>query len=91
MPQAAMHTTHLLYLHGFRSSPASAKARATAATVAQRHPGVTWFCPALPPSPRQAMDEVLQAIAAWPATFSSGLAMTKCWRSRLQHALRAHL
>ena len=68
MQLAAMHTTHLLYLHGFRSSPASAKARATAAAVAQRHPDVTWFCPALPPSPRQVMDEVLQAIAAWPPT-----------------------
>ena len=29
----AMPTTHLLYLHGFRSSPASTKARMTAAAV----------------------------------------------------------
>ena len=61
-----MTTTHLLYLHGFRSSPASTKARMTAAAVADRHPGVTWLCPALPASPRQAMDEVLQAISDWP-------------------------
>ena len=61
-----MHTTHLLYLHGFRSSPASNKARMTAAAVAQRFPGTTWLCPALPASPRQAMDEVLQATADWP-------------------------
>ncbi len=61
-----MPTTHLLYLHGFRSSPASTKARLTAAAVASRHPGVTWLCPALPPSPQQAMDQVLQAIAHWP-------------------------
>lgn len=61
-----MPTTHLLYLHGFRSSPASNKARLTAAAVASRHPGVTWLCPALPPSPQQAMDEVLQVIAHWP-------------------------
>jgi predicted esterase YcpF (UPF0227 family) len=61
-----MSTTHLLYLHGFRSSPASNKARMTAAALASRHPGVTWLCPALPPSPRQAMDEVLQAVANWP-------------------------
>ncbi|MDD2926228.1 YqiA/YcfP family alpha/beta fold hydrolase [Rhodoferax sp.] len=61
-----MPTTHLLYLHGFRSSPASAKARMTAAAVASRHPGVTWLCPALPASPKQAMDGVLQAIADWP-------------------------
>jgi exoribonuclease-2 len=44
-------TTHLLYLHGFRSSPQSAKARQVAARVAAQHPGVTWWCPQLPPSP----------------------------------------
>jgi uncharacterized protein len=61
-----MSTTHLLYLHGFRSSPASNKARMMAAAVSSRHPIVTWLCPALPASPKQAMAEVLQAIADWP-------------------------
>ncbi|MEY4100167.1 MAG: hypothetical protein RL300_1338 [Pseudomonadota bacterium] len=61
-----MTTTHLLYLHGFRSSPASNKARLMAATVASRHPDVTWWCPALAASPQQAMDEVLRGIADWP-------------------------
>lgn len=58
-------TTHLLYLHGFRSSPQSKKAQKMAARVAQ-HPGVTWWCPQLPPSPRAAMDLVMQGIAGWP-------------------------
>jgi len=58
--------THLLYLHGFLSSPASTKARLTAAAVAVRHPGVTWLCPMLAASPRQAMDETLAAITHWP-------------------------
>ena len=61
-----MTTTHLLYLHGFRSSPQSAKARLMAAYVAQHHPAVHWWCPQLPPSPRAAMDLVAQGIAAWP-------------------------
>ena len=61
-----MTTTHLLYLHGFRSSPQSAKARQMAAYVAQHHPGVTFWCPQLPPSPRAAMDLVAQGIAQWP-------------------------
>ena len=61
-----MTTTHLLYLHGFRSSPSSAKARQMAAHVAQHHPGVTFWCPQLPPSPRAAMDLVAQGIAHWP-------------------------
>ena len=59
-------TTHLLYLHGFRSSPASTKARMTGAAVANRHPEVTWLCPQLPPSPQQAMAQVLHSIAQWP-------------------------
>ncbi len=61
-----MTTTHLLYLHGFGSSPASNKARLMAAAVASRHPNVTWACPALNASPRQAMNEVLQLVADWP-------------------------
>jgi len=36
-----------------------------AAAVSSRHPIVTWLCPALPASPKQAMAEVLQAIADW--------------------------
>ncbi|WP_235504036.1 MULTISPECIES: YqiA/YcfP family alpha/beta fold hydrolase [unclassified Acidovorax] len=58
--------THLLYLHGFRSSPQSAKARQMASHVARHHPGVTWWCPQLPPSPREAMALVAQGIAQWP-------------------------
>lgn len=61
-----MAVTHLLYLHGFRSSPQSAKARQVAARVNRRHPQVTWWCPQLPPSPQAAMDMVMQGIAAWP-------------------------
>jgi hypothetical protein len=58
--------THLLYLHGFRSSPQSAKARAVAQRVLQQHPDVTWWCPQLPPSPREAMALVAEGIAGWP-------------------------
>ena len=64
--RASMTTTHLLYLHGFRSSPASAKARQMAAHVAQHHPAVTFWCPQLPPSPQAAMALVAQGIAQWP-------------------------
>ncbi|VTU20010.1 YqiA/YcfP family alpha/beta fold hydrolase [Variovorax sp. PBL-E5] len=58
--------THLLYLHGFRSSPQSAKASQMARRVAERHPGVEWWCPQLPPSPRDAIDLVMRGIAGWP-------------------------
>jgi predicted esterase YcpF (UPF0227 family) len=62
-----MAITHLLYLHGFRSSPGSAKARQVAARVRERHPQVTWWCPQLPPSPKEAMAMVMQGIDGWPA------------------------
>lgn len=61
-----MATTHLLYLHGFRSSPRSFKAQMTAAAVAERHPAVTWWCPQLPPSPRAAAALLAEGIRAWP-------------------------
>ena len=61
-----MSTSHLLYLHGFRSSPQSVKARKVAARVRAQHPGVTWWCPQLPASPRASMALVMHGIADWP-------------------------
>ena len=61
-----MPITHLLYLHGFRSSQQSTKVRQVAARVQTQHPGVSWWCPQLPPSPRKAMDLVMRGIADWP-------------------------
>lgn len=60
-------TTHLLYLHGFRSSPRSAKARQMADWMAAHRPDVRFWCPQLPPSPRDAMALVARGIADWPA------------------------
>ena len=62
-----MPTTHLLYLHGFRSSPQSAKARSMAQYVQTQHPDVTWLCPQLPPSPQAAMEMVLEQVQDWPS------------------------
>ena len=58
--------THLLYLHGFRSSPQSFKARRLAAWLAAHRPAVHWHCPQLPPSAREALRGVLAQIDAWP-------------------------
>ena len=58
--------THLLYLHGFRSSPQSTKAKKVAAWVAAHRPDLVWWCPQLGISPAAAMAEVLAGIAAWP-------------------------
>lgn len=61
-----MTTTHLLYLHGFRSSPRSTKAQMVRQRVQAQHPKVTLWCPQLPPSPREAMAQVMQGIQDWP-------------------------
>ena len=65
-PASRPPATHLLYLHGFRSSPQSAKARQMAERVARDHPHVTWWCPQLPPSPGAAMALVMVGIRHWP-------------------------
>jgi uncharacterized protein len=58
--------THLLYLHGFRSSPQSSKARLMAAWVRQHRPELTWWCPRLPPSPAEAMRMLFDGTVRWP-------------------------
>jgi predicted esterase YcpF (UPF0227 family) len=63
---AAEPVTHLLYLHGFRSSPQSTKARRVAAWIQAHRPDVAWACPPLPPSPRQAMALATTMTRAWP-------------------------
>ena len=61
-----MELTHLLYLHGFRSSPASAKARRMTAWAGEQ-PGLVFACPQLPPSPLSAMALLAAIVADWPA------------------------
>lgn len=61
-----MHTTHLLYLHGFRSSPQSFKARLMAQRLQTSHPQLHWWCPQLPPSPRAASALIAAGVADWP-------------------------
>lgn len=60
-------TTHVLYLHGFRSSPQSTKARQVAAIMAAQFPHITWWCPQLPPSPKAAAALIAEGTASWPA------------------------
>ncbi|WP_312999264.1 YqiA/YcfP family alpha/beta fold hydrolase, partial [Achromobacter animicus] len=49
----------ILYLHGFRSSPDSFKARLMADAMAARGLTEAWACPQLPASPREAIDLAL--------------------------------
>ena len=58
-------TTHLIYLHGFRSSPQSAKAQHLQRHIAQHHAQVEFIAPQLPPSPRDAAALMLDVTSAW--------------------------
>ena len=58
--------SHLLYLHGFRSSPQSFKAQRMAAWLAERAPALQWWCPQLPASPAKALALIQNGIADWP-------------------------
>ena len=63
-------TTHLLYLHGFRSSPRSTKAQRLAAWLREHRPAVSWHAPQLPPSPQAAaaqVDALLRSLPTDPA------------------------
>lgn len=65
-PTTTAPTTHLLYLHGFRSSPQSMKAVKMRRLMAERFPQVHWWCPQLPPSPAEAWKLITEGTAAWP-------------------------
>ncbi len=61
--------THLLYLHGFRSSPQSAKAQLLGGAIAQlqrQGHNLTWLCPQLPPSPADTLAELKALVLDWP-------------------------
>lgn len=56
----------ILYLHGFRSSPSSFKARLIGERLHALGLGDTYVCPQLPASPRLAIDLARQMIAQSP-------------------------
>lgn len=61
-----------VYLHGFKSSPLSNKAQLTKTAIEQRiqlGEQITWYCPQLPASPREAIEMVRDHIGG--QTFSS--------------------
>lgn len=58
--------SHVLYLHGFRSSPLSAKARFLSAWFAKHRPDVAWSCPQLPASPKASAELITTLVKDWP-------------------------
>jgi uncharacterized protein len=56
----------IVYLHGFRSSPASRKATLLREAMATRGRGADYLCPALPASPAQSVELVLNTVRGRP-------------------------
>lgn len=71
--RSTLPPTHLLYLHGFRSSPQSFKVLRLRQWLAEHRPAVQLWCPQLPPSPMRAMALVREGCARWPADRSAVL------------------
>ena len=62
-----MNSLLVVYLHGFRSSPRSSKARMTGDAIAHRveqGAPIEWYCPQLHASPQESMDMVRRHIDA---------------------------
>ncbi len=57
----------ILYLHGFRSSPLSMKARLAGARMAELGLAADYVCPQLPASPKAAMELALRLVDGVPA------------------------
>ena len=64
---SSMSSLLVVYLHGFRSSPRSSKARMTGDAIAHRveqGAPIEWYCPQLHASPQESMDLVRRHIDA---------------------------
>ena len=64
---SSMSSLLVVYLHGFRSSPRSSKARMTGDAIAHRveqGAPIEWYCPQLHASPQESMDMVRRRIDA---------------------------
>lgn len=54
--------SHLLYIHGFLSSPQSLKAVQTHDWLSQHRPDITWHCPFLAPYPAQTQNTLEEIV-----------------------------
>jgi predicted esterase YcpF (UPF0227 family) len=69
---------HIIYLHGFNSSPQSLKAQETARWLQQHAPDVTLHCPQLSPHPAKPLprQKPLLSLPADTALIGSSLGAT---------------
>lgn len=85
---------HLIYIHGFNSSPQSAKARQLQVWTAQYRPDLQLLVPALPLDPEKALallDASVQACGSAPGLIGSSLGGFYANVLAARHGLRAVL
>ena len=86
--------TMIIYLHGFRSSPASEKARLLSDHLNRRGLGDRFWCEALPVSPRLAIESIertIRSAASPPVLIGSSLGGYYATYLAERHDLRAML
>ena len=83
----------IVYLHGFRSSPASFKAQLLERRMAELGRSAELACPALPVSPREAIDLVASRWPLGPDDTLVGSSLGGCYATHLaeRHGCRAVL
>ncbi|MEI7445585.1 MAG: YqiA/YcfP family alpha/beta fold hydrolase [Burkholderiales bacterium] len=83
----------IVYLHGFRSSPASFKARMIGERMAALGRAADYVCPALPVSPRAAIELIESSVRLGPEDTLIGSSLGGCYATHLaeRHGCRAVL
>lgn len=78
---------HLIYIHGFLSSPLSAKAQAMKVWLQCGHPSIRYTCPLLPPHPDQCakilIELIDESLAIDEPVYLMGSSMGGFWASYL--------
>jgi len=75
IPDGHVPDVHILYLHGFRSSPRSFKARVVHQRMTEAGRAHQLICPQLPASPKAAMELVLTLVERYAAQGPERLAV----------------
>lgn len=88
-PPARPPARRLIYLHGFRSSSQSFKARLLAARLEQIGLGDRFFAPDLPPSPAVAVASVIEELCPDDRDLLVGSSLGGCYALHLAEACAA--
>lgn len=83
----------IIYIHGFNSSPQSAKARQLGDHLARHHPDVRYAVPVLPNDPARAIALLEQVVVELGSPLLLGSSLGGCYATYLaeRHRLRAAL